>query len=94
MESSELALWRYSVIAPLLHRGAGVSVTQMAGELAAQVKQGPDGTIRVAGKVFEVRAHLAGSHVRVRFNPNGATKVFYRPLKDSEALFEEAFPIE
>jgi putative transposase len=54
----------------------------------------PDSTIRVAGKVFEVRAHLAGSHVSVRFNPANAAKVLYRPLKDSQASFEEAFPID
>ncbi|MBI2320242.1 MAG: transposase family protein, partial [Betaproteobacteria bacterium] len=53
----------------------------------------PDGTIRVAAKFFEVRSPLTG-HVRVRFNPAHPVKVFYRPLKEPEASFEEAFPIE
>lgn len=54
----------------------------------------PDGTIRVAGNIFEVRAHLAGAHVRVRFNPAQPSTVLYRALKDSEASFEKAFLIE
>lgn len=54
----------------------------------------PDGTIRVAAKLFEVRSPLTGSHVRVRFNPADPVKVFYRPLKEPEASFVEAFPIE
>ncbi|MCI0656894.1 MAG: helix-turn-helix domain-containing protein, partial [Acidobacteria bacterium] len=43
MQNSERALWRYSLIAPLLHRPEGVSLTQLARELAAQAKRGPDG---------------------------------------------------
>jgi transposase len=44
MPHSELALWRYGLIAPLLHRAPEVSLTQMARQLAAEVKQGRDGT--------------------------------------------------
>jgi transposase len=43
VQNSERALWRYSLIAPLLHRPEGVSLTQLARELAAQTKRGPDG---------------------------------------------------
>ncbi len=44
MPDDELALWRFSLIAPLLHRGPHVSLTEMARQLAAEVRQGPDGT--------------------------------------------------
>jgi hypothetical protein len=54
----------------------------------------PDGTIRVARKVFEVRAHLEGTHVRVRFNPSHPARIWYRPAQDSRASFEEAFLIQ
>lgn len=40
---SELALWRFSLIAPLIHRAPGVSITEMASQLAAEMKSGPDG---------------------------------------------------
>ncbi len=40
---SELALWRFSLIAPLLHRAPGVSSTEMARQLATEVKSAPDG---------------------------------------------------
>jgi transposase len=59
-----------------------------------------DGTIRVAGKLFEVRAGLAGTRVVVRFNPAHPAaaapppRVFYRPAQDSRASFEEAFLIQ
>lgn len=43
MPRSELPLWRFSLIAPLLHRAPGVSLTSMARQLAAEVKNGPDG---------------------------------------------------
>jgi len=43
MPQSELALWRFSLIAPLLHRAPGVSLSQLSRQLAAEVKQGPDG---------------------------------------------------
>lgn len=43
IEGSELALWRYSIIAPLLHPMPGFSITAQAREIAAQVKHGPDG---------------------------------------------------
>lgn len=43
MSSSERALWRFSLIAPLLHRAPGVSLTEMARQLSAEVKHGPDG---------------------------------------------------
>lgn len=54
----------------------------------------PDGTIRVARRVFEVRAPLAGTHVRVRFNPCNPARVWYRPAQDSRASFQEAFLIQ
>lgn len=43
MPDSERALWRFSLIAPLLHRAANVSLTEMARQLAAEVKHGTDG---------------------------------------------------
>jgi transposase InsO family protein len=43
MTNSELALWRFSLIAPLLHRAPNVSVTAMAAQLAVEIKQDPDG---------------------------------------------------
>ena len=43
MPQSELSLWRFSLIAPLLHRAPGVSLTEMARQLSAEVKHGPDG---------------------------------------------------
>lgn len=43
MSSSELALWRFSLIAPLLHRAPGVSLSEMARQLAAEIKRSPDG---------------------------------------------------
>ena len=44
MPDPELALWRFSLIAPLLHRAPNVSLTEMARQLAAEVKLAPDGT--------------------------------------------------
>jgi putative transposase len=43
MSASERALWRFSLIAPLLHRAPGVSLTEMARQLSAEVKHGLDG---------------------------------------------------
>lgn len=43
MPHSERPLWRFSLIAPLLHRAPGVSLSSMARQLAAEVKNGPDG---------------------------------------------------
>lgn len=43
MDYSELALWRFSLIAPLLHRAPNVSITAMATQLAAESKNDPDG---------------------------------------------------
>ena len=43
MTHSELALWRFSLIAPLLHRAPNVSATAMAAQLAVEIKQDPDG---------------------------------------------------
>ena len=40
---SELALWRFSLIAPLLHRAPGVSITEMARQISAEIKSDPDG---------------------------------------------------
>ena len=45
MPDDELALWRFSLIAPLLHRAPGVSLTQMARQLTAEAKYAPDGTL-------------------------------------------------
>ena len=42
MPDSERALWRFSLIAPLLHRAPNVSLTEMARQLAAEVKHGLD----------------------------------------------------
>lgn len=55
-----------------------------------------DGTIRVAGRLFEVSsadADLAGTHVVVRFNPANPARVFYRPARDARASYREAFPV-
>lgn len=43
MSQPERALWRFSLIAPLLHRAPGVSLSEMARQLSAEVKHGPDG---------------------------------------------------
>jgi transposase InsO family protein len=43
MNASELALWRYSVIAPLLHAAPGVPLAELARGLAAEPKLGPGG---------------------------------------------------
>lgn len=43
MNASELALWRYSVLAPLLHAAPNVPPTELARRLAAEPKLGPDG---------------------------------------------------
>lgn len=43
MTNSELALWRFSLIAPLLHRAPNVSATAMAAQLAVEIKQDPTG---------------------------------------------------
>ena len=43
MSASERALWRFSVLAPLLHPLPGVSLTAFARDLAAHVKTGSDG---------------------------------------------------
>lgn len=44
MPDDELALWRFSLIAPLLHRAPEVSLTAMARQLAAEVRRAPDGS--------------------------------------------------
>lgn len=44
MVDAELALWRFSLIAPLLHRAPQVSLSQMARQLAAETKSGRDGS--------------------------------------------------
>ena len=54
----------------------------------------PDGTIRVARRVFEVRSGLGGTHVLVRFNPSSPDRIFYRPLPDRSASFQEAFRVQ
>lgn len=43
MNASELALWRYSVIAPLLHAAPATPLVELARQLAAEPKLGPDG---------------------------------------------------
>lgn len=43
MKTSDIALWRYSVIAPLLHRPAGELLLESARRIAAEIKIGPDG---------------------------------------------------
>lgn len=53
-----------------------------------------DATVRVAAKFWEVRAELAGSRVRVRFNPDNAKRVLYRPLLDPNAPFQQAFQVQ
>ncbi len=45
MPDAERALWRFSLIAPLLHRAPNVSLTEMARQLAAEVKHGLDGAL-------------------------------------------------
>ncbi|MBI2933276.1 MAG: helix-turn-helix domain-containing protein [Planctomycetes bacterium] len=44
MNASELALWRYSVLAPLLHAAPNMSLAEIARQLSVQPKVGPDGT--------------------------------------------------
>jgi len=43
MQASELALWRYSLVAPLLHAAPLVSRTELARQLAREPKVGPEG---------------------------------------------------
>lgn len=43
MDASELALWRYSVIAPLLHQKSGTSLRDLARTVAQDVLRGIDG---------------------------------------------------
>lgn len=43
MDASELALWRYSVIAPLLHHTNGASLRDLARTIAQDVLRGLDG---------------------------------------------------
>lgn len=43
METSDLALWRYSVIAPLLHAAPSTSKTELARALAMEAKRGANG---------------------------------------------------
>lgn len=43
MQASDLALWRYSLIAPLLHAAPGVSLAEFVRRLAREPKVGPDG---------------------------------------------------
>jgi len=45
MPDDDLALWRFSLVAPLLHRAANVSLTEMARQLAAEAKRAPDGAL-------------------------------------------------
>ena len=45
MPDDELPLWRFSLIAPLLHRAPNVSLTEMARQLAAEAKHAPDGSL-------------------------------------------------
>jgi hypothetical protein len=53
-----------------------------------------DGTIRLAAKFWEVRAEWAGTRVLVRFNPEDPKRVLCRPLQDSNAPFQQAFPVQ
>jgi transposase InsO family protein len=55
---------------------------------------GRDGTIRVAGRLFEVDPVLAGERVLARFNPADPTRVLYRPLHKPDAPLSRAFPIQ
>lgn len=41
--ASELSLWRFSLIGPLLHPVPGVSITEMSRQIAAEIKSAPDG---------------------------------------------------
>ena len=43
MPDDEVALWRFALIAPLLHRAPNVSLTELARQLAAEVRHRPDG---------------------------------------------------
>jgi len=43
MTTSDIALWRYSIIAPLLHRAPGESLLDSARRLAFETKTGSDG---------------------------------------------------
>lgn len=52
-----------------------------------------DGTVSVAGRVFEMDLALAGGSVVVRFNPAEPSRVLYRPLEKTSAPFVPAFPL-
>ncbi len=53
-----------------------------------------DSTIRVAAKFWEVRPVLIGERVQVRFNPEDTRRVWYRPIQDSKAPFEQAVQVQ
>ena len=59
MDSSDLALWRYSVIAPLLHRHNGASLTELARTLAYEPLRGPDGQPATVSVETILRWHRA-----------------------------------
>lgn len=54
---------------------------------------GRDATIKVAARLFEVDAALAGERVVARFNPADPARVAYRPLAKAGAPFLPAFPV-
>lgn len=59
MKTSDTALWRYSVIAPLLHRAPGESLLDAARREAAKVKTGSDGELVTVSVPTILRWHRA-----------------------------------
>lgn len=83
--SSELALWRYSVLAPLLHAAPTTSLAELARQLALEPKVGPDGTPTALSAETILRWYA-------RYRATGLAGLEKKPRKDRgsrRALGEE-----
>lgn len=86
MDASELALWRYSVIAPLLHVSAETSRRELARSLAREPKVAMDGTPVTLSAETLLRWYR-------RYRAAGLSGLEKRPRKDRgsrRSLSEEA----
>jgi putative transposase len=90
MSHSELALWRFSLIAPLLHLPPGVSLSEMARQLAVEVKWRPDVAYSTEGEPVFVSAETLLRWMR-RYRKEGLAGLEKQPRSDrgrSRALDE------
>lgn len=86
MDASELALWRYSVIAPLFHRTNGASLRDLARTIADDVVRGLDGEAATVSADTVLRWYRA-------YRLHGLEGLEDEPRKDrghSRALDDEA----